>query len=202
MQLRKPMFDVPRRFPGALLHPAGVRAFNSLRWRSAPRRQRGHEVPLAPYFFPLDVLGEWNRLYGRAGLIQYQFVVPLGQEAALMDCFELIRTRRLPVYLAVFKRLGASFGGPLSFPLEGWTLAADLPAAAPGLGAALDELDRLVAGCGGRVYLSKDVRLRPELLRVMYPQLEHFEAQRARVDPEGILRSDLARRLGLSGATR
>jgi decaprenylphospho-beta-D-ribofuranose 2-oxidase len=202
MQLRKPMFDVPRRFPGALLHPAGVRAFNSLRWRSAPRRQRGHEVPLAPYFFPLDVLGEWNRLYGRAGLIQYQFVVPLGQEAALMDCFELIRTRRLPVYLAVFKRLGASFGGPLSFPLEGWTLAADLPADAPGLGAALDELDGLVAACGGRVYLSKDVRLRPELLRVMYPQLEHFEAQRARVDPEGILRSDLARRLGLPGATR
>jgi decaprenylphospho-beta-D-ribofuranose 2-oxidase len=202
MHLREPLFDVPRRFPGELLHPAGVRAFNALRWRSAPRRQRGHEVALAPYFFPLDVLGDWNRLYGRRGLIQYQFVVPVGQEAVLMGCFELIRRRRLPVYLAVFKRLGASFGGPLSFPLEGWTLAADLPADAPGLGAALDELDELVAGCGGRVYLSKDVRLRPELLHVMYPQLERFEAQRARVDPEGILRSDLARRVGLCEATR
>jgi decaprenylphospho-beta-D-ribofuranose 2-oxidase len=106
------------------------------------------------------------------------------------------------VYLAVFKRLGASFGGPLSFPLEGWTLAADLPAAAPGLGVALDELDELVAGCGGRVYLSKDVRLRPDMLRVMYPQLERFQAQRARVDPEGVLRSDLARRLGLCGGRR
>jgi decaprenylphospho-beta-D-ribofuranose 2-oxidase len=202
MQLGKPLLDVPRRFPGALLHPAGVRAFNALRWRSAPRTQRGHELALAPYFFPLDVLGEWNRLYGRGGLIQYQFVVPVGQETALMSCFELIRRRRLPVYLAVFKRLGASFGGPLSFPLEGWTLAADLPADAPGLAAALDELDELVAGCGGRVYLSKDVRLRPEVLRVMYPQLERFEAQRARVDPEGMLRSDLARRLGLCGTAR
>jgi decaprenylphospho-beta-D-ribofuranose 2-oxidase len=202
MQLRKPLLDVPRRFPGFLLHPSGVRAFNSLRWHSAPRRERGRALALAPYFFPLDVLGEWNRLYGRGGLIQYQFVVPVGQESALMACFELISRRRLPVYLAVFKRLGASFGGPLSFPLEGWTLAADLPAAAPGLGPALDELDELVAGCGGRVYLSKDVRLRADVLHAMYPQLERFHEQRARVDPEGVLRSDLARRLGLCGAPR
>jgi decaprenylphospho-beta-D-ribofuranose 2-oxidase len=196
------MVDVPRRFPGFLLQPAGVRAFNSARWHSAPRAERGRALALAPYFFPLDVIGEWNRLYGRGGLIQYQFVVPAGEQDALMACFALIRRRRLPVYLAVFKRLGASFGGPLSFPLEGWTLAADLPAAAPGLGAALDELDELVAGCGGRVYLSKDVRLRPDMLSVMYPQLERFHAQRARVDPEGVLRSDLARRLGLCGAPR
>jgi decaprenylphospho-beta-D-ribofuranose 2-oxidase len=200
MHLPKPLFDVPRSFPGAILRPSAVRAFNSLRWRLAPRRRRGHELALAPYFFPLDVLGEWNRLYGHGGLIQYQFVLPVGQEAALMDCFELIRRRRLPVYLAVFKRLGAASGGPLSFPLEGWTLAADLPADAPGLAAALDELDELVAGCGGRVYLSKDVRLRAEVLRTMYPEIERFEAQRARVDPEGVLRSDLGRRLGLCGA--
>jgi decaprenylphospho-beta-D-ribofuranose 2-oxidase len=200
VQRREPLLDVPRRFPGFLLHPAAVRAFNSVRWHSASRSERGRALALAPYFFPLDVLGEWNRLYGRGGLIQYQFVVPTGQEDALMACFELIRRRRLPVYLAVFKRLGASFGGPLSFPLEGWTLAADLPAAAPGLGPALDELDELVAGCGGRVYLSKDVRLRPDVLHVMYPQLQRFHELRARVDPEGVLRSDLARRLGLCGA--
>jgi decaprenylphospho-beta-D-ribofuranose 2-oxidase len=202
MHLGRPMFDVPRRFPGAVLQPAAVRAFNAARWRSSPRRRRGHELALSPYFFPLDVLGEWNRLYGRGGLIQYQFVVPVGQEAALMGCFELIRRRRLPVYLAVFKRLGAASGGPLSFPLEGWTLAADLPAGAPGLGRALDDLDELVAACGGRVYLSKDVRLRAEALRAMYPQLAQFETQRAQVDPDGVLRSDLALRLGLCGGQR
>ncbi len=114
-----------------------------------------------------------------------------------MRCFELIRERRVPVYLAVFKRFGAAFGGPLSFPLAGWTLAIDMPAAAPGLHEALERLDELVAGCGGRVYLTKDARMRGETVRAMYPQLDRFHAQRARVDPDGALRSDLARRLEL-----
>jgi len=198
---RRPAFEVPRGFPAALLRPASMRTFNVLRWRAAPRRARGRRLALAPYFFPLDALGEWNRLYGPAGLIQYQLVIPTGRESALERCFELMRTRRLPVYLAVFKRFGPAFGGPLSFPLEGWTLAADLPAGAPGLRAALDELDEVVAGCGGRVYLSKDARLRADALAAMYPQLDRFHAQRAKVDPEGVLRSDLARRLGLCGAS-
>jgi decaprenylphospho-beta-D-ribofuranose 2-oxidase len=196
---RRPAFEVPHGFPAALLRPASMRTFNALRWRATPRRERERPLALAPYFFPLDALGEWNRLYGPAGLVQYQFVIPTGEERTLERCFELMRARRLPVYLAVFKRFGPEFGGPLSFPLEGWTLAIDLPAAAPGLRAALDELDELVAGCGGRVYLSKDVRLRRDMLRAMYPELDRFHAQRARVDPEGVLRSDLARRLGLCG---
>jgi decaprenylphospho-beta-D-ribofuranose 2-oxidase len=200
--LRGPAVVVPRRFPDALLRTAWVRAFNALRLKAAPRLERGRAQPRAQYFFPLDVLGEWNRLYGRAGLIQYQMVVPLGHEAALASCFELIRARRLPVYLAVFKRFGAAFGGPLSFPLAGWTLAIDLPASAPGLRSALDALDEVVAGCGGRVYLSKDARLRSDLLATMYPQLDQFNALQRRVDPRGVLRSDLSRRLGLCPAPR
>jgi decaprenylphospho-beta-D-ribofuranose 2-oxidase len=192
--------DVPSTFPTSLLRPSTVRAFNELNWRASPRSERGKPLALAPYFFPLDVLGEWNRFYGPAGLIQYQFVIPLGQEAALRRSFDLMRVRRLPVYLAVFKRFGAAFGGPLSFPLEGWTLAADVPAAAPGVRSALDELDELVAGCGGRVYLTKDSRMRRETLQGMYPQLDRFEAHRGAADPDGVLRSDLARRLGLGGA--
>ena len=179
--------------------PASVRAFNALRWGAAPRRERGRQLALAPYLFPLDALGGWNRLYGSSGLTQYQFVVPLGAEATLLSCVELMRARRLPVYLAVFKRFGAAFGGSLSFPLEGWTLAVDMPAATPGLDVALRDLDELVAGCGGRVYLTKDAHLHADTLRVMYPALERFEAERARVDPDGVLRSDLARRLGLCG---
>jgi decaprenylphospho-beta-D-ribofuranose 2-oxidase len=197
--LRGPALDVPRGFPGSLLRPSTVRAFNALHWRASPRRERGRPLALAPYFFPLDVLGNWNRLYGATGLIQYQFVIPCGREAELERCFALMRRRRLPVYLAVFKRFGPAFGGPLSFPIEGWTLAVDLPAAAPGLRPALDELDAVVAVAGGRVYLSKDVRMRPEVLPAMYPQLDSFQAERARVDPDGLMRSDLARRLGLCG---
>jgi decaprenylphospho-beta-D-ribofuranose 2-oxidase len=199
---RHAALEVPRGFPAALLRPSGMRAFNALRWRAAPRCERERPLALAQFFFPLDALGAWNRLYGVAGLIQYQFVVPSGQETALTRCVQLLRLRRVPVYLAVLKRLGSAFGGPLSFPLEGWTLAVDLPAAAPGLGSALDELDGVVAGCGGRVYLTKDARLRSEALRAMYPELERFHALRARIDPNGVLRSDLALRLGLCEAAR
>jgi decaprenylphospho-beta-D-ribofuranose 2-oxidase len=197
---RQASIEVPRGFPAVLLRPASMRTFNALRWRATPRRERGRPLAMAPYFFPLDALGAWNRLYGPAGLIQYQFVIPCGQEAALERCFELMRTRRLPVYLAVFKRFGPAFGGPLSFPLEGWTLAVDLPASAPGLRSALAELDEVVAGCGGRVYLTKDARLRRETMSAMYPELDRFAVQRARVDPSGVLRSDLGRRLGLCEA--
>jgi decaprenylphospho-beta-D-ribofuranose 2-oxidase len=193
----QPIVEVPARFPGGLLRTPVVARFNALRWHAAARRERGRALPLASYLFPLDALGSWNRLYGRAGLIQYQFVVPLDRDRELVRCVELLRRRRLPVYLAVLKRFGPSSGGPLSFPIEGWTLAMDLPGGAPGLGQALDELDEIVAAAGGRVYLTKDVRLRKDLLRMMYPELDRLHAQRARVDPDGVLRSDLARRLGL-----
>jgi decaprenylphospho-beta-D-ribofuranose 2-oxidase len=196
---RGPLVDVPRGFPASLLRPASVRAFNELYWRAAPRCARGRVEELRRYLFPLDSLGEWNRLYGPAGLIQYQLVIPAGQEAALLRCFELIRAR-LPVYLAVLKWLGSAFGGPLSFPLAGSTLAIDIPASAPGLAPALDALDAVVAECGGRVYLSKDVRLRPEVLAAMYRRLDRFQALRAHVDPGEVLGSDLARRVGLSRA--
>jgi decaprenylphospho-beta-D-ribofuranose 2-oxidase len=197
---RTAALTVPPGFPGGLLRPAGVRMFNAIRWRVSPRRERARPVALAPYFFPLDGLGAWNRLYGPAGLVQYQFVIPRGEDRALRRCFELIRIHRLPVYLAVFKRLGDFFGGPLSFALDGWTLAIDVPAAAPQLPAALRELDELVAGCGGRVYLTKDARMAAEMLPAMYPRLDLFQAQRDRADPERVLSSDLSARLGLCGA--
>jgi decaprenylphospho-beta-D-ribofuranose 2-oxidase len=192
--------EVPRRFPAALVREAGVRAFNALRWHTGPRRERSRRRALAPYLFPLDRLGEWHRLYGAGGLLQYQFVVPRGEEDAITRSVELMRARRLPVYLAVFKRLGPAFGGPLSFPLAGWTLAVDVPAGAPGARVTLDELDELLASCGGRVYLTKDARLRRDALEAMYPQLERFRAQRRRVDPDGVLGSDLSRRLRIEEA--
>ncbi|MEA2314402.1 MAG: decaprenylphospho-beta-D-ribofuranose 2-oxidase [Solirubrobacteraceae bacterium] len=199
---RGPVLDVPRGVPAGVLRPRAMRAFNAARWHASPRRARRRPLKLAPYFFPLDALGAWNRLYGPAGFVQYQLVIPSGEEAALRRCFELIGSRRLPVYLAVFKRFGAEFGGPLSFPLQGWTLAMDLPAAAAGLERALRELDEIVAGCGGRVYLTKDARLAPETVAAMYPRLHEFAALRARCDPGERLRSDLGRRVGLCGTAR
>ncbi len=199
-----PRLTVPRGFPDDLLRPAAVRAFNALHWHTAPRCARGRTLSMSAQLFPLDALGEWSRLYGPAGMVQYQFAVPRGEEEALLRVVHLLRARRLPMYLAVLKRFGpggraSEKGGPLSFPIEGLTLAIDLPAAAPGLHRALDAADELVAGAGGRVYLAKDSRLRPATLAAMYPGLERFRELRGRVDPDGVLRSDMGRRLGLCG---
>jgi decaprenylphospho-beta-D-ribofuranose 2-oxidase len=187
---------VPERFP-ALLRPSTVQAFNSWHWHTNSRRGHGRRVPMSANLFPLDALAAWNRLYGRDGLVQYQFAVPHGQEDMLLAVPDALRRKRIPMYLAVLKRFGAPSSGLLSFPLRGWTLAIDIPAGAPGLPEALDEQDEHVAACGGRIYLAKDARARAATIAAMYPGLQRFLQVRADVDPEGMLRSDLSRRLGL-----
>ncbi|WP_234535447.1 FAD-binding protein [Streptomyces shenzhenensis] len=187
----------PAHVPGGLLGRTTVGLFNELWYRKAPRARTGQLQRISAFFHPLDGVPHWNRVYGRAGFVQYQFVVGHGQEAALRRIVARISERRCPSFLAVLKRFGDADPGWLSFPVPGWTLALDIPAALPGLGAFLDELDEEVAGAGGRVYLAKDARLRPELLTAMYPRLDEFRSLRAELDPHGVFVSDLSRRLGL-----
>ncbi len=188
---------VPRRWPAGGLRPATVRAFNALRYASAPKRERGRLEGIGKHMFPLDALNAWPRLYGPPGFLQYQLVVPVGSERVLEVVIESLRRSRVPCYLAVLKDFGPANDAPLSFPLNGWTLALDLPRAAAGIERLLEEFDEHVAGSGGRVYLSKDSRLRPEMLRAMYPRLEEWRTARDRSDPERVWCSDLARRTGL-----
>ena len=171
---------VPERWPGGMLRPSTVRAFNELHFRRAPRRRHGTLEALGAHMFPLDRLNAWPRLYGSDGLVQYQLVVPSGQDQVLHAVIEQLRRARVPCFLAVLKDFGAANDAPLSFPLAGWTLALDLPRAASGLDVALDRCDELVAAAGGRVYLTKDSRLRPEALRAMYPRLQEWRAVRDR----------------------
>ncbi|MEV4785773.1 FAD-binding oxidoreductase [Streptomyces tuirus] len=187
----------PEILPEGLLSRTTVGLFNELWYRKAPRARTGRLQRISPFFHPLDGVPHWNRVYGRGGFVQYQFVVGYGREDALRRIVRRISERRCPSFLAVLKRFGESDPGWLSFPVPGWTLALDIPAGLPGLGAFLDELDEEVAAAGGRVYLAKDARLRPELLAAMYPRLDDFRELRARLDPRGVFVSDLARRLSL-----
>jgi decaprenylphospho-beta-D-ribofuranose 2-oxidase len=193
---------VPAGWPHGLLRASSVRAFNELRFRRAPRRRRGQVEAIGSHMFPLDALDAWPRLYGPSGFVQYQLVVPFGQERVLERVIERLGWARVPCFLAVLKDFGPANAAPLSFPIEGWTLALDLPRAAPGLERLLDGFDELVASAGGRVYLSKDARMRREALEAMYPRLDEWRAARDLVDPEGLWRSDLALRTGLIGGGR
>jgi len=203
---RAPRYTPRRALPTPPLPGRGVvrspivKSFN-LAYYQRPRWRSGL-VPLASFFHPLDRLAGWPRLYGSAGLLQYQCVIPDGEERALRSLVEAFTKSPVTPSLAVLKRLGPQGEGMLSFPLQGWTLAVDLPAHDAEVYLMLDRMDEVVAEAGGRVYLAKDARLRPDLLRAMYPRLDEWAAVKARVDPEGRFRSDLSGRLGLTPGTR
>ncbi|ARF74749.1 FAD-binding oxidoreductase [Streptomyces griseus] len=183
--------------PGGLLGRTSAALYNEARYRSAPRSRTGELRTTAAFFHALDALPEGNRLHGRAGLVRYRFTVGYGQEEALHRVVRRISARRCPAFRAGLQRFGAPSPGWLSFPVPGWTLTLDLPAALPGLGRFLDGLDEEVAAAGGRVCLAQDSRTRPETAAAMYPRLAEFRELRAELDPTGAFRSDLARRLAL-----
>jgi decaprenylphospho-beta-D-ribofuranose 2-oxidase len=190
---------VPRWTPNGLLNPLSIRAFNELWFRKSPRDRRGDIQTITTFFHPLDAVLDWNRIYGSRGFVQYQFVVPYGAETVIRRVLERLSANQCASFLAVLKHFEHDSRGMLGFPTAGWTLALDVPARGADVASLLDGLDDLVVEAGGRIYLSKDSRMRAELVPAMYPHLNRWREVRSALDPHHTLTSDMDRRLNLSG---
>ncbi|MCX7650534.1 MAG: FAD-binding oxidoreductase [Flavobacteriales bacterium] len=196
---KNPRLRVPIYFPSATLNPWTVRWFNTFYYHLADKHLRTRFVHYDPFFFPLDSVMDWNRIYGRQGFLQYQFVIPESHgRPVLSKILERISASGLGSFLAVLKLFGHEENSFLGFPFRGYTLALDFPRT-PRLEKLLTALDELVIGAGGRIYLTKDARLKNSDFQIQYPQAEAFKSLKKNWDPENRWVSCMSARLGLAG---
>lgn len=193
-QPRKRYLRVPFNFPSWALNRWSIRTFNDLYYSQHPTAKE--IVDYDSFFYPLDAILEWNRIYGKKGFLQYQCVLPL---AASYDGMQIILSkiaaRKRGSFLAVLKLLGNERGS-LSFPMKGYTLALDFPAA-PDVFDLLNELDAVVLDHGGRIYLAKDARSTAATIQQGYPGIASFHDVRKQIDPHRKWVSLLSQRVGL-----
>lgn len=188
--------NVPFDLPSFALNRWTVGAFNAIHY-GLHRGAREQLMDYERFFYPLDGIRNWNRLYGRRGFVQYQVALPVeASRPGMIALLKRIAGSGRASFLAVLKRFGPRNRGLLSFPIPGCTLALDLPVSRD-LVPFLQELDAVVLDYGGRVYLAKDAVLRPEAFGAMYPQLDDFRDAQRKLDPRRIFSSSMARRLGI-----
>ncbi|HUQ67227.1 MAG TPA: FAD-binding oxidoreductase [Flavitalea sp.] len=192
----KTKFTFPFNLPSWVLNTITVRAFNFLYYGKNYKKQINNVVPYEPFFYPLDAILHWNRGYGKKGFVQYQFVLPLSAKQGLIDILNRISGEGLGSFLAVLKVFGKQ-DSLISFPDEGFTLALDFPVRKR-LFAFLDELDQIVLRYGGRLYMSKDARMKPEVLFKGYPRIEEFKSIIKKYNPSNKLSSVQSERLLLT----
>lgn len=199
----KRLRSLPFNFPSWILNSFTIQLFNKYFYNKESHKKSPFLTDYDSYFYPLDAIGQWNRMYGKRGFVQYQCVIPdanaLEGITALLK--ELSASRRSS-FLAVLKRFGAEGKGLLSFPLSGYTLALDLPIRDKGLFSLLDKLDHIVVHHGGRVYLAKDARISAESFRSMYPRYNEWLKIKHNVDPKNRFSSSLSRRLKIGGPAK
>lgn len=184
-RLAKPVkakLTIPFSMPPFVLNRLSIRLFNWLYFHRGRRAAGQATVPYQPYFYPLDGIGHWNRMYGRRGMYQYQSVVP--PEPARDATFEMLRAISKAgegSFLAVLKTFGEkSSPGLISFPHPGTTFALDFPNKGSLTLDLLSRLDDIVREAGGRLYPAKDGRISAAMFRAGYPALEVFAQH---VDP-------------------
>ena len=186
---------LPLDFPGFALNKFSVSVFNELYYRL--QRVGRSVVPLEHYFYPLDALQDWNRIYGKSGFLQYQCVIPLeASRDGIRTLLKVIAEDGQASFLAVLKKFGPGSFGYLSFPMPGYTLALDF-SAKPGTLKLLERLDAIVSDHGGRLYLAKDARMSSDMMARGYPALDHFRSVRRRYGLSERFNSVQSSRLGI-----
>ncbi|AWB81023.1 decaprenylphosphoryl-beta-D-ribose oxidase [Corynebacterium yudongzhengii] len=189
------LMTVPDIFPSFTMNKLTLGTIGELYYAmGAPARNQIKN--LTQFYQPLDLIGEWNRGYGKKGFLQYQFVVPTTAVDAFKQIIRDIQASGHYSALNVFKLFGEGNRAPLSYPMPGWNVCVDFPIR-PGLNSFLDRLDEQVMEFGGRLYLAKESRTSAENFHKMYPELEGWLATRNEIDPTGVFASDLSRRLEL-----
>jgi decaprenylphospho-beta-D-ribofuranose 2-oxidase len=193
---KKKQITFPFNLPSWVLNSFTVKAFNFLYYAKNTKKELNNVVSYEPFFYPLDAILHWNRGYGKKGFVQYQFVLPLEAKQGLIEILQRISDKGLGSFLAVLKVFGHQ-QSIISFPKEGYTLALDFPVRS-GLFEFLDELDQVVLKYGGRLYMSKDARMKPEVLAAGYPELNKFKEIVKKYNPAGKIRSIQSDRLLLT----
>lgn len=190
--------SVPIDAPNWALNQYSIKAFNTAFWTKERKKESTKTLHYDPYFFPLDGVNNWNKLYGKNGFTQYQFVIPFeaGKEA-LSNIVSTIANSGKGSFLAVLKTFGKENENYLSFPMPGFTLALDFKLDAD-IYKLFNNLDAQVNEFGGRIYLAKDVRMDPETFKLGYPRLNKFLKVKKSIDPKNTFASLQSKRLKIN----
>ncbi len=181
--LARPQIPVPFDLPSWMLNRWVLRIFNTLYFQRQQTRIKKYGVHYEPFFYPLDALSHWNRLYGKTGFVQYQCVIPFEQaRLGLQELFDEISHSKLSSFLSVLKCFGTHPSpGIMSFPAPGVTLALDFRMEGSKTLEALERLDKITLKHGGRIYPAKDARMSGESFRTFFPQWKTFQKY---IDPK------------------
>ena len=193
----KESVSVPFNTPSALLNNMTMKAFNSAYWQKT-KHKKYQTIPLMQYFYPLDAIGNWNKLYGKAGFLQFQCVIPKSDGVANMRLLltEVAKSGE-GSFLAVLKQFGKANDNFLSFPTEGYTLALDFKLNSSTF-QTVSRLEAMTVDMGGRLYLAKDAVMQETTFKTTYPKWERFEAVRKQYGAIGKFSSAQSQRLGLA----
>lgn len=174
-KLKSPGKAIPFNLPGFTLNPLSVTAFNKLYYSRHKSKSGRSEQSIDDYFYPLDNIKNWNRIYGSKGFFQYQFTVPKDRKEDLEKVLKLIAESNSASFLAVLKEFGdIKSPGILSFPKPGYCLALDFPDRGKKTRQLLKELDSIVMSAGGQVYPAKDRTMSADAFKAYYPQVSEF----------------------------